>query len=174
MLFSFAFCSSVISKPSLKPVSFFLAICYIFSHVQNKQNKNPSKNPNFSFLIFFSCFNFSPSDSWQSQQCQFTSGKNRALLRGHKLQQKLSMDSLALGRSCRKGTPKKDFSRLLSHSPSAVCPSGFALKCDFLVQFIPLPQKATKNSNFHQSCPSFPVFMKWVWGKMCLSPPLKM
>lgn len=128
MLFSFAFCSSVISKPSLKPVNFFPAICYIFSHVQNKQKKNPKtpKTSNFSFLIFlFFCFNFPPSGSWQSQQCQFTSGKNRALLGGHKLQQKLSKESLALGRSCRKGIPEKDFSRLLPHSSSTVCPSGF-------------------------------------------------
>lgn len=31
-----------------------------------------------TFLFFFSCFSFPPSGSWQSQQCQFTSGRNRS------------------------------------------------------------------------------------------------
>lgn len=128
MLF-FAFCSSVISKPSLKPVSSFLAVCYVFPHLQNKQ-KNPPKNPNFSFLIFFPASVFLPLVHGSVSSASSPLGKaGPALLGGHKLQQKMSLDSLAVGSACRKGILclcfEKDFSRLLPHSSSAVCPSGF-------------------------------------------------
>lgn len=85
-----------------------------------------------TFLFFFPASVFLPlvhgSLSSASSPLGET-GAARVLLGGHKLQQKVSTNSLALGRSCRKDIPwlyfEKDFSRLLPHSSSAVCPSGF-------------------------------------------------
>ena len=53
MLFTFAFCSSVILKPSFKPVRFFLAICYIFPTLKISKKA-------FFFFFFFSSISTSP------------------------------------------------------------------------------------------------------------------
>lgn len=147
MLFSFAFCSSVISKPSLKPVKFFLAICYIFPTF-----KISKKSLGFFFLPFppprFVAVSAVPVHLWEKQNqpepCLMVKSSSR---------KRAPKAWLCVG-PAETGPHvyvlRRTFSGSFPTTPVLFPLMVFAVKHDFLDQFILLPQKPTKSSSFHQ------------------------